>query len=151
MPSAKIHIIGFFVFSVILWFFLQKFYPTFLINFTQEDIPFYLFFGILGTLLPDIDIGSSKIHRKIESILGVGIVLLIILYFLKKESIYLIGTAIIGIIIFILETVLKHRGLTHSLLFSGTVSLGIGYFISLVSGLGFFVGFFVHILMDKFL
>ena len=44
--------------------------------------------------------------------------------------------------------VFKHRGLLHSLLFSGTIALCLGLFVHEAYGLAFLLGYFAHIFAD---
>ena len=73
---------------------------------------------IFAALLPDIDEKSSKMNR---------------------------WSGIIGRVMI---KVFRHRGLLHSLLFSGVIALCLGVFIHESYGMAFLLGYFAHIFAD---
>ncbi len=73
---------------------------------------------IFAALLPDIDERHSKINR---------------------------WSGIIGRVVI---RVFKHRGLLHSLLFSGVISLSLGLFVGEAYGMAYLLGYFAHIFAD---
>jgi membrane-bound metal-dependent hydrolase YbcI (DUF457 family) len=46
--------------------------------------------------------------------------------------------------------ILKHRGVTHKIWFLIALTVATFYFFGLDNGLALFVGYFLHLLMDKF-
>lgn len=73
---------------------------------------------IFAALLPDIDEKHSRMNR---------------------------WSGILGRIVI---KIFRHRGLLHSLLFSGVIALCIGTFFSKAYGLAFLLGYFAHIFAD---
>lgn len=125
-----------------------------------------LFFGLLGGVLPDVDIENSKPIQITSSILSIFIPLLAILVLLESLSIskmlllWFSSALILHFIIFqILLNLTIHRGIFHSIpmgiflayalttLFS--VVLEYGNLFSLLCGLFLFVGFVIHLLLDE--
>ena len=73
---------------------------------------------LFAALLPDIDEKNSKMNR---------------------------WSGILGRVVI---KVFRHRGLLHSLLFSGTIALALGLFFHEAYGLAFLLGYFAHIFAD---
>jgi len=91
------------------------------LNFVNPgSVILYFVLVLFGGLLPDIDEHHSKLGRKIRPISN------------------------------ILNFVFGHRTLFHSLFF-GVILFGIvGYFFGLTAGLGLFIGYMSHLIIDGF-
>lgn len=78
------------------------------------------FFGafILGSVLPDIDAPKSKVGKSA------------------------------GIVSWILEKLFGHRGVFHSLLIPAIAWVALWYFGYWLIGLAFFLGYFLHLVLD---
>jgi len=125
-----------------------------------------LFFGLIGGILPDIDLENSKPIQITSSILSIFIPLLAILTLLESLSIskmlfiWFLSSIILHFIIFqILLNFTVHRGVIHS------IPMGIVFaqilvivfhqllefsdIFSLLCGLFLFMGFIIHLLLDE--
>ena len=92
-----------------------------LLNFVNpSSIVLYFVLVLFGGLLPDIDEQHSKLGRRV-----------------KPLSI-------------ILNFVFGHRKLFHSLFFAIVLFGVIGYFFGLTLGLGLFIGYISHLIIDGF-
>jgi len=125
-----------------------------------------LFFGMIGGILPDIDLDNSKPVQIASSILSIVIPLLAILTLLESLSIskmlfiwFLSATLLHFFIFKILLHLTIHRGVIHTipmgLLFA--LILNIFFFnilefdklFSLLCGLFLFIGFMIHLVLDE--
>lgn len=99
--------------------------------------------GMYSTLLPDIDIGTSKIFH-----FTVGLLLLIAIAFILIQE-YRVQTVAILLFIFGL-LFLEHRGMMHSktMGFVFAIIFGIAFSSCLV-GLYVLVGYYTHLVVDK--
>lgn len=130
----------------------------------KNILDFAIGFGIcaLGSLLPDIDSGTSKSHRSANKITGVFLILIALMWYLEfrfqvQIENYLLSNEVImmksvGILLFVglcaYGRDLPHRTFTHSFmgvfLFSGVLAL-----IVPIKYLPYFViGYLTHILLD---
>ena len=103
-----------------------------------------LMLGVIGvySLLPDIDIGTSKIHK---TFVGVGIAAIMVAVYLDlKELVYLVGLGLLGMVF-----LLKHRGITHSILAAVIFSTPL-YIVydEYVMGVGL-TAYISHLIADK--
>jgi len=125
-----------------------------------------LFFGMIGGILPDIDLENSKPIQITSSILSIFIPLLAILTLLQSLSIskmlfiWFLSSILLHFFIFkILLHFTIHRGVIHSipmgLLFAHCITivfyniLGFEELFSLLCGLFLFIGFIIHLLLDE--
>ncbi len=112
--------------------------------FTLPFIPslFYLFFGLLGASIADMDHNNN--NRKVYTMLVCGIVISVLLYFLD-------GSLLSGLIIVALALIFyfsRHRGFTHtifgSILLSILFTLMILGFVPVFSNLSVLLDISVH-------
>lgn len=125
-----------------------------------------LLFGMIGGVLPDIDLENSKPVQITSSILSIFIPLLAILTLLQSLSIskmlfiWFLSSLFLHFIIFkILLTNTIHRGVIHSIpmaiVFAQALTIIFHYFLeyeelfSLLCGLFLFIGFIIHLLLDE--
>jgi len=125
-----------------------------------------LFFGMIGGILPDIDLENSKPIQITSSILSIFIPLLAILTLLQSLSIskmlfiWFLSSLLLHFIIFkILLHFTIHRGVIHSipmgLLFAHSITivfyniLDFEELFSLLCGLFLFIGFIIHLVLDE--
>jgi len=125
-----------------------------------------LFFGMIGGILPDIDLENSKPIQITSSILSIFIPLLAILTLLQSLSIskmlfiWFLSSVLLHFFIFkILLHFTIHRGVIHSipmgLLFAHGITivfynmLGFEELFSLLCGLFLFIGFIIHLVLDE--
>jgi len=125
-----------------------------------------LFFGMIGGILPDIDLENSKPIQITSSILSIFIPLLAILTLLQSLSIskmlfiWFLSSLLLHFIIFkILLHFTIHRGVIHSipmgLLFAHIITivfyniLDFEELFSLLCGLFLFIGFIIHLVLDE--
>lgn len=130
------------------------------------DIPWFIFLGTMGGLLPDIDSDSSKPLHILFNSLGVFIAILAILAFKNQylmQHVFIIAVGSFLIIRYPLLAAFKimtvHRGVFHSLLsvaFFTLLTVCINFYIftnnsqfSWLSGLFLGFGFIVHLLLDE--
>ena len=125
-----------------------------------------LFFGLIGGILPDIDLENSRPIQITSSILSIFIPLLAILTLLESLSIskmlfiWILSSVLLHFFIFkILLNLTVHRGVIH------TVPMGIVFaqiliiifhhllnfteLFSFLCGLFLFMGFIIHLLLDE--
>jgi len=125
-----------------------------------------LFFGLIGGVLPDIDLENSKPIQITSSILSIFIPLLAILILLESLSIskmlliWFVSAMLLHFIIFkILLNMTIHRGIIHSIpmgIFIGySTSIILQHFLhyehlfSLLCGIFLFCGFLIHLILDE--
>lgn len=125
-----------------------------------------LFFGMIGGVLPDIDLENSKPIQITSSILSIFIPLLAILTLLQSLSIskmlfiWFLSSMLLHFIIFkILLHLTVHRGVIHSipmgLLFAQIITILFSNILefeelfSLLCGLFIFIGFIIHLVLDE--
>jgi hypothetical protein len=125
-----------------------------------------LFFGMIGGVLPDIDLENSKPIQITSSILSIFIPLLAILTLLQSLSIskmlfiWFLSSFVLHFFIFkVLLNITIHRGVIHTvpmgIVFSQILIiifhtfLGYEELFSLLCGLFLFIGFIIHLLLDE--
>ena len=125
-----------------------------------------LFFGLIGGVLPDIDLENSKPIQITSSILSIFIPLLAILILLESLSIskmlliWCVSALLLHFVIFkILLNMTAHRGIIHSVpmgvLLGYSLSLVFQHILlyeqlfSLLCGLFLFCGFIIHLILDE--
>jgi len=125
-----------------------------------------LFFGMIGGILPDIDLENSKPIQITSSILSIFIPLLAILTLLESLSIskmlfiWFLSAMLLHFLIFkILLHLTIHRGVIHSipmgLLFAQIINilfytvLEFEELFSLLCGIFLFLGFVIHLILDE--
>lgn len=139
-------------------------YATSLVDLNQSLA--LLFFGMIGGILPDIDLENSKPIQITSSILSIFIPLLAILTLLHSLSIskmlfiWFLSSILLHFFIFKIFFLLTvHRGVIHSIpmgfLFAHLLIitfyniLGFPEMFSLLCGLFLFIGFIIHLLLDE--
>lgn len=125
-----------------------------------------LFFGMIGGILPDIDLENSKPIQIASSILSIFIPLLAVLTLLQSLSIskmlliWFLSSGLLHFFIFrILLHFTVHRGVIHTipmgLLFAHSITimfyniLGVEQLFSYLCGLFLFIGFIIHLVLDE--
>ena len=125
-----------------------------------------LFFGLIGGILPDIDLENSKPIQIASSILSIFIPLLAILTLLESLSIskmlfiWFLSSMVLHFIIFkILLNLTVHRGVIHTIpmgiVFAQILIIVFHQFLNLddlfasLCGLFLFMGFIIHLLLDE--
>jgi len=139
-------------------------YSSSLITINQSLV--LLSFGILGGILPDIDLENSQPIQITSSILSVFIPLLAILTLLDSLSIskmlfvWFLSSMTLHFILFrILLKLTVHRGVIHSIpmaiLFSQILNITLFKILhfeelfSLLCGFFLFLGFIIHLILDE--
>lgn len=139
-------------------------YSAGLVDISQAMV--LLFFGIIGGVLPDIDLQHSKPVKIASSVLSIFIPLVAILTLLESLSIirmlvtWFLAAAVLHFLIFdVLVRFTVHRGVIHSvpmgIVFGQLLSIGFFYFLgyselfSLLCGCFLFLGFMVHLILDE--
>jgi len=127
-----------------------------------------LLFGMIGGVLPDMDLENSKPLQITSSILSIFVPLLAILILLESLSIikmlvmWFIFAGMLHFMIFkVLLNLTIHRGIIHSVPMGIFLSqaLAISFFhffhypelFSILCGLFLFLGFVIHLLLDEFI
>ncbi len=148
MTDSKGHILGgllaYIVFIVIL-----KNLGIFL---SKEKIVIYMILCLISSLIPDIDMKRSKIHRYVTFLL-VSIFVVLAIYTNSPSEFYLFLFILFLALLILGKS--KHRRFFHSILFAILFSLSIGIvfwsfngdflFPAIVS----FIGIFSHLVLDK--
>jgi hypothetical protein len=137
-------------------------------NFMQLlDIPWFVFLGTVGGLLPDIDSDSSRPLKLLFTSLATLMSMLTILAFKDQyilQHLFIIASSTFFIVRYPILAIFKyltvHRGAIHSLLCAALFSLlmvCINYYLfhnthyfSWMSGAFIGFGFIVHLLLDEF-
>jgi len=106
-----------------------------------------LLIGMFFTLLPDIDIPSSKIRKVIEAGALLTVICLLVAYLLTKEALFIYASIFSTLIVYLLWTV-KHRGFFH------TVAAGFIFSLPLILIEPIFfvyaqAGYLSHLLLDR--
>ena len=137
MPGYKTHLgIGFVFLLIVLL----------ISKFNLNDLFYLVPIMVVYSLLPDIDLGNSKIGRSVRMMLSVLALVLVVLsfYFSAKFQAY----ALLCLSLLLLLQFVRHRKFTHTirsaLLFSlPIIVLGLDFFIFA------FLNYFFHLLFDK--
>jgi len=131
------------------------------------DIPWFVFLGTVGGLLPDIDSDSSRPLKLLFNSLAALIAMLAILAFKEQyifQHVFIIASSAFLIVRYPILSIFKyltvHRGSIHSLLcavFFTLLAVSLSYYLfknsirfSWLSGLFIGFGFIVHLLLDEF-
>jgi len=178
MPNHQTHFtIGLLFYPAIflVWNLIFNFIGSDYVNFfNMKDIAISIFIYGIGTILPDVDIQSSLIHRVVRNLFIIPGVVCLVYYLLKK---YLLGNFVFHeSIVLIIETIamymavligfmsgwlfsksVKHRGFLHSplaaLLYGGVVFGSLALFQFEVEDAVFLAimaasSYFIHIVTD---
>ena len=143
MPNWKTHVLFGIVFTALVYM-LIKYYSLLRI----DDMRFFLYLPVLFIYyqLPDIDSQSSVIKRIVTVLTSIIIVFLVIMFFINKEAIYLMGIIIV-ILMFLFTLVIKHRKIMHSIIAGLALSAPLLFFDTILAVLAF-AAFFSHLLLD---
>jgi len=101
------------------------------------SIPFFF----LGVFLPDVDSPASKMRKIFTILLTLAVACLMLLH--------QILFAFILLLVLLSVWMLKHRGLTHTMIFGITISISISLYSNLYNGAGFLFGFISHLRLDR--
>lgn len=132
---------------------------------TEELIPLTMV-GIIGSILPDIDLKESRSSQVLFSTLGFFLSLVILFAYAKRFSISELWTLWLGSLVFIrygaqtfFHNLTVHRGIWHSVLSAVFVSLlgavffhyllGCSEFIAWMAAFFLFIGYIIHLLLDE--
>jgi membrane-bound metal-dependent hydrolase YbcI (DUF457 family) len=155
MPDWKVHLI-FGLLLLVLWTSVIQKFSFIILNFQKFTILILLILFV--SIFPDIDVKQSKSRKMFALTVSITA---FILYTLLFPNTWYYGLAYF-FILYLLITLFptKHRGVTHSFIFSLLFSLAITYLLSLVFGFGareFLSWFFLvfstyalHLVLDKF-
>ena len=138
MSNYKKHIVFGVLTSIILYYLLIK---LSVVNFNLEELVVISLISVMYSILPDIDIRTSKAY----GIFIFSSVLIMMLLTMKGEILY---SMIVGGIV-IAVSFLKHRGITHSILFGIISSLPL-FLIGNIFPIFGFVSFLSHKVLDTF-
>jgi len=133
---------------------------------TPFDMPWFIFLGTIGGLLPDIDSNNSRPLRLLFNSLAVLASLLVFLHFQQQYPIQHIFVLSVGAffmvrypLLSLFKKVTVHRGVFHSILCACFFTLLTVYIsarvfqnpleFSWLSGLFIGFGFIVHLLLDE--
>lgn len=170
MPNFKTHIISgiiafplfFLIFNLIHSYFFYDIYYV-----PSEIFSSFLLF-VLGSDFPDVDHHNAFINKFFRLFLVIGSVYYIfdykqifieqfnLSYNISSFLIIVVGILIGMILGFIFNKLTKHRGMWHSIITGVVISVLIYFLnfkyrspINLFYSLNFFVGFSLHLLLDK--
>jgi len=102
--------------------------------------PVFVIIVIIYSILPDIDIKSSKIRKIVMPIL---IFIVLLSYYIEE---YLMMFSVLLVIAFIY--LLKHRTITHTVFFAFVVSLP--FYQNIAYMVLAFVAYLSHLILDRF-
>jgi len=140
MPGYKTHIIFGLIISIGFGFLMSGYLDLDFFNFSLIELFFSIPVVLVYSLLPDIDLHSSKISHLFRG-LALLFVLLAIIFDLKKFSITIIAVLII-------MEFLKHRKFIHSITAGLILSLPLIYFSPILSIFAF-IAYLSHLLLDR--
>jgi len=104
---------------------------------------------VIAPLLPDIDYIQGKISQIILFIgTAVGIIGILSYFILKMSVLLLLAGFIIMAAVFIIATVFKHRGFTHSIVFCLLCAAFMYKFFGLSAAVQTFAGVYSHLIGD---
>ena len=137
MTNYNKHIIFGIIFATLFVYINHK-YALINISFTNLIISAPILF--VYSILPDIDISSSKISTSVRII---GLIILLVTVFLDMKTI-----SIPILFVLLMMHFFKHRGFIHTISAGLILSLPLIYFNAIVS-LFAFLGYFSHLLIDR--
>ena len=154
MPEWKVHLI-FGLLLLVLW--LNVIHILSVINLDLQKLVVLVLLVSFISTVPDIDSKQSKSRRVLSLIFSATISLLYIFLF---PSSWYYGIGYFLVLYFLLRHFpTKHRGMTHSLLFSLIFSLAITYILHLAFKFGqweflswfllTFLTFLLHLMLDR--
>lgn len=128
-----------------------------------QFIPLLALSGIVGGLLPDIDLGSSKPSKILFSLLSFAVGLALFMMFVQKDIKEALLYAFLGLlgVYFVLKPIFskitRHRGIFHSIPMAVLFGIGTYYLFninleykkSLYLGLFLMGGYLIHLLLDE--
>jgi membrane-bound metal-dependent hydrolase YbcI (DUF457 family) len=111
---------------------------------------------VIGSVLPDIDHQNAYVHRAVKAFSAIGAALLsiILLPFPVHVNFVMAAMIFIGVYIGFSKIKMKHRGFTHSIIFTVIVSsLSVVAAVILLSspvpGIAVGLGIFSHLILDQ--
>lgn len=137
MPNFKVHLIPAVMIIVCLWIFYD-------IGFYKSII--YSSILIFYSLLPDIDIGNSKVGKPARGLLAIASLGFIVIgYVMKKQDYFYIGVGVLVILVLLL--LVKHRTFFHTMYAGIILSLPLLFlgFSEMLLGVS---AYFIHLLLD---
>ena len=143
MPSFRVHLFGYAVFATAVSYYLLS----------NDQIPIStnlviaLVLGAFFCILPDIDTPASKVRNWLNKALLIIIVLSLLVYKFYIVSDWLLLIAIGSAILMFTFMMLKHRQLTHSIIFILVLAIPI-YLYSPLYAVYAVLGFLSHRLLD---
>ncbi len=137
MPSYKLHILFAIIFSSIITYILYKYN---IYNLTTKELIIIAPILFIYSILPDIDISSSKISKIFRII---SLLIIIITLYLNIITLAIIITIILLILEFI-----KHRKFIHTITAAIILSLPLLYFNYVIT-IAAFIAYLSHLLLDR--
>ncbi|MBD3261971.1 MAG: hypothetical protein GF334_09975 [Candidatus Altiarchaeales archaeon] len=143
MGGYKNHIIASLLLVVLVSWVLMK------IGFTADfrDLVFCVILSVTYSLLPDLDIPTSRIRRLTSRLLLTSSLSCLILV-IQKTNITLLLICLASTLLLYFFWSLRHRGFLHTLHWAFIMSLPLGFF-NLTWFLFAFTGYFSHLLVDR--
>jgi len=144
MTNSQTHLTGFMIVFMIAVYILKEY--GFVEMLTVEIIIYSFVAGSIFSVLPDVDHPNSKVRKKTATLMLIGIISLVILFFVSDDRIYLFGVIFLAIILVGLWCV-RHRGVLHTV--PAGIFLAFPFFIyNPVVGAFALLGFLLHLVMD---
>lgn len=145
MSNYKIHILGYIVSAALLLAGLSYYK----IGLQRDIIISGNLIGILYSILPDVDVPSSKIRILIERI-SIAIIFFSLIFYIFTSNSYLLYTFVITVLFLLFLHLVRHREIFHN--------IGMGFILSIpfyiinpyLAGFAF-LGFLSHIAIDRIL
>lgn len=142
MPNYRIHIL--FYFAVVILFITAV---NLLEMHLEVNVLIYsISFGLLYSLLPDIDARRSVIRSTFVKILSLTAIISFILFIIYQDLLQFI-LLLLSLCLLISLNFLKHRGIFHNLYLAIVLSIP-PYFIDPLVCVFAFIGYFSHLVMD---
>lgn len=111
---------------------------------------------VVGSVIPDIDHKDAYVHRAAKAFSSIGAAIMAVALLPSPVYINLVVAAMLFISVYIGFSMIKmkHRGFTHSLIFTVTVSAlsvtaGVVILASIVPGIAVGIGIFSHLILDQ--
>lgn len=145
MSGYKTHIIGYIASAALLLAGLSYYK----IGLQRDIIVFGNLIGILYSILPDIDMPSSKIRMLLDRIFLSIIFFSLIAYIITNSQIFMYISIIFTILLLFLYLV-RHRGIFHTIWMGFILSIPLYIINPYLAGFAF-LGFFSHVAIDMIL
>ena len=104
--------------------------------------------GLVGSLAPDVDSGTSKIRKALQVLLSGALATFFLMFYATSDVTWAV-LIILSILVLLTVTLSKHRGFFHSIKFLIISSTAVYFLASWIVALSWALGVFSHLILDK--